>query len=200
MEALGEPIESTLKGGRMQKKEMFIFIGVGFLVLLTGTNIWAQRPAEPQAGPLARAVLAPSSGPEQEAAAELNTILRSLHVVQEFFGIPEDVLDSIVEDSYEEMLGLLRLKHQLLVELRELMAESNPPPGLVGQLVMDIRELKAEIKVISQSWGDGIETVLDDEQLEKLEMVRRVALIIPAFKQVGLIPPPPPRVRPEDEQ
>jgi len=56
-----------------------------------------------------------------------------------------------------------------------------------------------EIKVISESWGDKIEAVLDEEQLKKLEMVRRVAGLIPAFKQVGLIPPPPPRVRPGEE-
>lgn len=187
----------------MKQKNLTTFIGVGTLALVTSVNVWSQRPAEPPAGPHARVVLAPSgstpSDPEQEAAEEMNRILRSLRTVQRFFGIDERVLWPIVEGTYDEALALLRQKHELAKELRDLMKEPNPPPGQVGQLIMDIRELNAEIKAISHSWGDEIEEVLDVDQLEKLEMVRRIAGLIPAFKQVGLIPPPPPRLRPEAE-
>lgn len=187
----------------MRKNNLITLISVGILTLLLSANVWAQRPAEPQAGPQTRAVLAPSGGspsdPEQEAADEMNRILRSLRIIQRFFDIPEDVLQDIVADTYEEMLELLRYKHELVVELRGLMNDPNPPPGQIGQLILEIRELNLEIKAISESWGDKIEAVLDEEQLKKLEMVRRVAGLIPAFKQVGLIPPPPPRVRPGEE-
>jgi len=187
----------------MRKSNLITLICVGILTLLLSASVWAQRPAEPQAGPFARAVLAPSGGspsdPEQEAADEMNRILRSLRIIQRFFDIPEEVLQEIVAGTYEEMLELLRYKHELVVELHELMNDPNPPPGQIGQLIIEIRELNMEIKVISESWGDKIEAVLDEEQLKKLEMVRRVAGLIPAFKQVGLIPPPPPRVRPGEE-
>jgi hypothetical protein len=187
----------------MKKKQMITLICIGFLVLLVSANAWAQRPAEPQGRLQARAVLNPSGGnpsdPEQEAAEEMNRILRSLVIVQKFFGIDPEALRPIVNETYDEMLELLRLKHTLVVELRELLNEPNPAPGQVGQLIIDIRELTAEIKVISQSWGDEIERLLNGEQADKLAMVRRVAGLIPAFKQVGLIPPPPPRVRPEEE-
>ena len=187
----------------MKQKNLVTLFCIGTLVLLMSVNVWAQRPAEPQAGLHARAVQNPSgdtpSDPEQEAAEEMNRILRSLVIVQKFFGIEEAILQQIVADTYEEMLGLLRLKHALVVELHELMNDPNPPPGQIGQLIIEIRELNHEIKAISESWGDKIEAVLDPDQAEKLAMVRRVAGLIPAFKQVGLIPPPPPRVRPEEE-
>jgi hypothetical protein len=186
----------------MKEKKLITLICIGTLVLLMSVNAWAQRPAEPQGGLHSRAVLNPSGGtpsdPEQEAAEEMNRILRSLRIVQNFFGDPPLDLESIVEGTYEQMLELLQLKHALVLELHELMNDPNPPPGQVGQLIIEIRELNQEIKAISQSWGDQIEAQLEGDQPEKLEMVRRVAGIIPAFKQVGLIPPPPPRVRPAD--
>ena len=186
----------------MRKNNLITLISVGILTLLLSANVWAQRPAEPQAGPHARTVLAPSGGipsdPEQDAADEMNRILRSLQIIQRFFDLPEEVLQEIVADTYEEMLELLRYKHELVVELHELMNDPKPAPGKIGELIIEIGELNLEIKAISESWGDKIEAVLDEEQLEKLDMVRRVAGLIPAFKQVGLIPPPPPRVRPTD--
>ncbi|MGW8180073.1 MAG: hypothetical protein ACWGQW_15130 [bacterium] len=188
----------------MRTNNLITLIGVGILTLLLTASLSAQRPAEPQAGPHARAVLAPSGGspsdPEQEAADEMNRILRSLRIIQRFFDLPEEVLQEIVADTYEEMLELLRCKHELVVELNEWMNGPNPPPGQIGELIIEIRELSLEIKAISESWGHKIEAVLDEEQLEKLEMVRRVSGLIPAFKQVGLIPPPPPRVRPTDAE
>jgi len=102
----------------MRKSNLITLICVGILTLLLSASVWAQRPAEPQAGPFARAVLAPSGGspsdPEQEAADEMNRILRSLRIIQRFFDIPEEVLQEIVAGTYEEMLELLRYKHELV--------------------------------------------------------------------------------------
>ena len=187
----------------MKKTSLMMLIGTVVMVLILSAPVLAQRPAGSPSGSPARAALGPAyettGDPEQEAADEMNRILRSLRVIQAFFGIPEEVLEDIVADTYDKMLGLLQEKHELVLELRALLEEKNPPPGQVGQLVVDIRELQHEINTISQEWGDAIEAVLDEEQAERLAMVRRVAGILPAFKQVGLIPPPPPRVRPSDE-
>ena len=187
----------------MKKKSLMAVNGIGTLVLFLSVNVWAQHPAESQSRLQTRAVLNPSGGspsdPEQEAAEEMNRILRSLVIVQKFFGEPLLDLEAIVEGTYEQMLELLQLRHMLAVELHEALNDPNPAPGQVGQLIIEIRELNVEIKEIGQSWGDGIETELTEDQAEKLAMVRRVAGLIPAFKQVGLIPPPPPRLRSEDE-
>ena len=186
----------------MKKRSLIMMVSTMVVVLLLSASVLAQRPAGPPSGSPARAALGPaldtSGDPEQEAADEMNRILRSLRVIQAFFGIPEEVLEDIVAETYDKMLSLLREKHELVLILRDLLNQKNPPPGEVGQLIVDIRQLQYEINTISQEWGNAIEAVLDEEQAEKLAMVRRVAGIIPFFRQVGLIPPPPPRVRAED--
>jgi hypothetical protein len=69
----------------------------------------------------------------------------------------------------------------------------------VGQLILEIHDLTAQVNAISSAWGDAIEEGLDEEQADRLARIRRLAELLPAFKQVGLIPPPPPRAKPEEE-
>ena len=67
---------------------------------------------------------------------------------------------------------------------------ANPPPGQVGQLIVDIREVELQIVEIRRSWGVVIEIVLDDAQRDRLDRIRRLARVLPAFRGVGLIPQP----------
>jgi hypothetical protein len=102
-----------------------------------------------------------------------------------------DAIRPEIEATYADLLALYRELHMLRQELRELMNGASPPPGQVGQLIVDIREIEIQIAEIRQTWGDAIEGVLDDDQKARLERVRQLAGMLPAFRGVGLIPPPP---------
>ncbi len=170
------------------------------ILLLSGTLTMAYPPAGPPAGPNAQVPQGPTGSepadPEQEGISEVNRVLRALHLIKEFFNLTEEQMDSIrpmIEESYADLLLLHQEMHALRQELRELMKDENPPPCQFGQLIVDIRNLELEIAVIRSDWGAAIEDSLLGDQIAKLERVRFIARILPAFRGVGLIPPPPAR-------
>mgnify|MGYP001812441310 CR=1 FL=1 len=175
-----------------------IIVIAGMLALLAGASVLGQLPAGPTAGPNAQVPQSPTSveqaDPEQEGTNDVNRILRDLRLIKRFFQLTDAQMDAIrpeIEATYPDLLALYRDLHMLRQELRELMTGASPPPGQVGQLIVDIREIEIEIAEIRQTWGDAIEGVLDDDQKARLERVRQLTGILPAFRGVGLIPPPP---------
>ncbi len=179
-------------------KVMKLLLITSGTLLFSGSLTLAYPPAGPTAGPNAQVPQGPTesepSGPDQEGIGEVNRILRDLHLIKEFFKLTDEQMDLIrpeIEGTYPDLLALYQELHMLRQELRELMNESTPPPGQVGQLIVDIRAVEIQIAEIRRAWGDAIEAVLDEDQQNRLERVRRVARILPAFRGVGLIPPPP---------
>lgn len=180
----------------MNMRRLILIAGV--ITLLAGASIMGQLPAGPAAGPNAQVPQSPTdveqADPEQEGTHDVNRILRDLHLTKEFFKLTEaqmDIIRPVIEGTYPNLLALYQELHMLRRELRELMNGTNPPPGQVGQLIVDIREIEIQIAEIRRIWGDAIEEVLDDDQKARLKRVRQVARILPAFRGVGLIPPPP---------
>ena len=180
-------------------KVMKLFLITSGILLLCTPMTLAYPPAGPVAGPNAQV---PQGGPtdsappdpEQEGTTEVNRILRDLHLIKEFFKLTDQQMDLIrpeIEATYPDLLAFYQEFHMLRQELRELMNGANPPPGQVGQLIVDIRAVEIQIAEIRGSWGTVIEGILDEDQRNRLERVRRVARILPAFRGVGLIPPPP---------
>ncbi len=58
------------------------------------------------------------------------------------------------------------------VELREDLGSEDPDPCTVGGLILDIKDLQAEICALTQSFADPFAEILDDDQREKWETIK----------------------------
>ena len=94
--------------------------------------------------------------------------------------------ETAVKGFAEEIKGL---EEQLRAEL----AKATPDPATVGALVIEIKGLRVQIEAANQTYVEGFEGLLTEEQTGKLQGVRRAARIepvLPAFRLLGLLPPP----------
>jgi Spy/CpxP family protein refolding chaperone len=75
-------------------------------------------------------------------------------------------------------------------QLKALLAEDNPDPAAVGDLVIQARDLRAQIAAANQDYIDGFEALLNDQQAKKLKFLRaanKAARVLPAFRLFGLV-------------
>jgi hypothetical protein len=94
--------------------------------------------------------------------------------------------ETVVKGFAEQVKGL---EESLKTEL----AKVTPDAVVVGNLVIEIKGLRGQIGVAEKAYLDGFETMLTTEQAAKLVAVRRAARVeplLPAFRLLGLIPPP----------
>lgn len=77
-------------------------------------------------------------------------------------------------------------------QLDDLFAAGDPDPTEVGMLVIERRDLGQQLADVHVVYVDGFETLLDTEQTDRLELIRRadrVQPLIPAFRIWGFLPP-----------
>ena len=77
--------------------------------------------------------------------------------------------------------------------LQQVLASSGPGASQVGMLVLDIRQIRGEIREIDRQTSDALVRRLDDRQLLLLEAVEKavpLAMAAPAFEALGLVPRP----------
>jgi hypothetical protein len=70
-------------------------------------------------------------------------------------------------------------------------ASGNPDPETLGLLMIDRRDLGEQLGDIHRIYVEGFEMMLDEDQAERLRLIRaadRVDWAIPAFKVMGLTP------------
>lgn len=110
-------------------------------------------------------------------------------------------LSEAQQESWDTLLAQLRetlapLRQQLSdVEeaLRQLLAESNPSPSAIGELILRGKEIRQQMAAAHQAYLRGFEALLTTEQKAKLAFLRRaqqVAPLLPAFELFGLLAPP----------
>ena len=78
----------------------------------------------------------------------------------------------------------------LEADLQELLDGDDPDAGAVGDLVLQIRDLRQQIRALGQSATDQFEALLSEEQTGRLNAVRRAARlqpVIPAFRLLHLL-------------
>jgi len=111
-------------------------------------------------------------------------------------------LSQAQQESWDSLLAQLRdtlapLRQQLAdVEeaLKELLAQSNPDPKAIGELILDGKEIRREMAAAHQVYLRGFEAMLTTEQKAKLAFLRRAQQavpLLPAFQVFGLLPPQP---------
>jgi len=77
-------------------------------------------------------------------------------------------------------------------QIDDLFAAGDPDPTEVGLLVIDRRDLGQQLADVHMLYVDGFEALLDTDQLDRLEFIRRadrVQPLIPAFRIWGFLPP-----------
>ena len=108
------------------------------------------------------------------------------------------------ESQRETWRGLLEqrraaaepLREQLAAarrELADLLGQGGADPAEVGELTLEIHRLRSALREVKETYAQGFESMLDDEQLAKLEFIRRAARVqplVPAFRRAGLVGPP----------
>ena len=66
----------------------------------------------------------------------------------------------------------------------------NPDPATIGQLILEMRAIQAQIQKALGDANKALDQILNDEQRTRLEQLRGAAnacQVIPAFKAVGLL-------------
>lgn len=99
--------------------------------------------------------------------------------------------DALIATHREEEGPAREAIRQLEAELRDLMDTDEPDPVGVGEIVIEIAGLRAEIDEIHRVYLEGFATLLDDEQSGRLGFIRRAERaqpLIPAFRVFELIP------------
>jgi hypothetical protein len=127
-------------------------------------------------------------------------ILQKFLVLDEFQ--VEDII-SIFEDRKESMAAIHAQLGAIERELLGLLQVDKPDVIAVGQHVIDLHNLKAEIRLQALTLADSIEVLLTESQKKKLAIARSAAALQPvvgALKQLGLLLPkeqsPPGQPRP----
>jgi hypothetical protein len=89
--------------------------------------------------------------------------------------------------------ALVPLHEEIAAEsqaLGDLLAGEDPDPTEVGELVISIHDLRGEVKDVHMTYATGFDELLEEEQAQRLEFIRRanhVQPLLPAFKAMGLI-------------
>lgn len=162
-------------------------------LLAYGTWALAQMPpptaVEGPLGPRAAAALVDGGPPARDLLAALRTVGRYLDLTEDQVTQVREILETThasIEAIREEIRPLAESLHDEL-------ESGAPAPEAVGQLVIQIHALRDQIKGERQSAVDSIRSLLNDEQLQKVDHVvqaARLAPVIRAFRVLGMLPPP----------
>jgi hypothetical protein len=109
-------------------------------------------------------------------------------------------LDAQQVTKWDELLAAREATVQALATQVKSLEESlktelgkvTPDPAVVGNLVIQIRTLRAQMGVAEDAYVGSFEAMLTTDQVTKLTGVRRAARIeplLPAFRLLGLVPP-----------
>ena len=80
--------------------------------------------------------------------------------------------------------------HQVQTEIKDLLAIPDPDPAQLGELMLEAKQLREEIARTNQDYRESFESMLDEQQLRRLEGMRKaneVAPLLPAFRHTGLV-------------
>ncbi len=130
--------------------------------------------------------LAWAEGPCLEPCAR-QAVIRFLELA------PEQVeqWDVLLADRRETVAALREQLVPLEEQLRELLGEADPDPEAVGELTIQIHDLRGQIAEANRAYVEGFEAMLGEEQAGRLAFLRRAERserLFPAFRTFGLLP------------
>lgn len=131
--------------------------------------------------------LAEESGPPELPRAK-QAVIRYLELTPEQVAAWDDLLAARAEELHP-LRAELRQNGEAL---RTLLEEENPDPFLVGELILEGRELRHQIAQVNREFALAFEELLEPHQKARLLALRRaerLERLFPAFRLFGLLPP-----------
>jgi Spy/CpxP family protein refolding chaperone len=132
--------------------------------------------------------------------------VRAVEIISHYLDLTDGQASQIREilEGAQSTIKPLREEIQPLRQsLRDELDSGAAVAGSVGQLVIQIHGLGDQIRSEQQSAADSIRSLLNDEQIHKVEAVRQAAQLVPvirAFGVLGLLPPPQRQARAAEDQ
>ena len=126
-------------------------------------------------------------GPPPAVIAAHNQVVAFLQLTEEQVAS----WDEIYMIHREAELPVKEDMRQLEAELFELVNAEDPDPTVVGELVLEIADLREVLREIHLIYHEGFMLLLEEEQAGRLGFIARadkVQPVIPAFKLFELIP------------
>ena len=151
----------------------------GLLLILSTSLLLAQTP--------------PASVPQPGAqAAPARAELKS------FLGLTDQQLTQLVQLRRDEQAALRPIREQMAVKakaLRDALAADAPDAAVVGQLTLDVRTLRQQVRQSNEDYHSRGIGLLDDAQKTKLQTLERLMRLQPAVNAATalnlLLPPQP---------
>ena len=155
----------------------------GLLLILSTSLLLAQTP--------------PASVPQPGAqAAPARAELKS------FLGLTDPQLTQLVQLRRDEQAAVRPIREQMAVKakaLRDALAAGAPDAAAVGQLTLDVRTLRQQVRQINQDYHGRALGLLDDAQKAKLQTLQQLVRLRPAVDAataLNLLLPPQQRMGP----
>ncbi len=174
-------------------------LGAWLAILATASALlWAQMPQ--RSGGLGFGPGREGSAARQmrHARGEFRDNLRALAIISAYLELTEDQKQQIraaFEDHRQAAAGLHEQLRNLWRQLREALQADTPDALTVGNLTIQISQIRKQLHDLRETTADTVKGVLTPEQLEKVAAVQEAARLEPvihAFRELGLIAPPEP--------
>jgi Spy/CpxP family protein refolding chaperone len=128
----------------------------------------------------------PPEGPPPIAVAAHNQVALFLELTEDQVAAWDEMY-IIHRDAEQPVKEEMRIQE---AELKEMIEAGDPDPTTVGELVLLIADLRAELGEIHMTYHEDFMALLDEDQARRLGFVNRAdkaQKIIPAFKLFELI-------------
>lgn len=110
--------------------------------------------------------------------------------LKEYLGLTDAQVQQIREVTKQQMEGVKPLADQMREKgnaLRDEMKKESPDQAKVGQLTVELKNLREQMKSKRAARGDSISAILTPEQRAKLKTLGEAAKLGPAARQAGAL-------------
>ena len=146
-------------------------------------------------GPMGRrgAMTPRGVAPQRQAAGQA---MAGVAALKEYLGLTDAQMEqmrTLRRDQAEQVRPDAQAVRAKAQELRKEMQSSAPDPAKVGQLTVELKQLREKAMAERSGFGDKVRAVLTADQQAKLKALEEAAKLAPAARQaaaMGLIAPP----------